>query len=156
SFGEGSKEDNVNIHVGDGSIPNSKSDLARFAVGSQTIQGANGPETILYLAWSRENLSGTVNFDFELNKLAQPDMTTQGDKVLNRTTGVDVLISYDFQGGSNTPTLNARKWAGTQWGPAIPLAGANAEGQTNSATVSEALVAPAVDRPAQQFGEAAI
>src|SRR5215211_1286949 len=99
SFANGSKEDSVDINVGTGSIPNSKSDLARFAVGSQTIQTASGPQTLLYLAWSRENLSGTVNFDFELNKLAQPDMTTPGPKHLNRTANVDVLISYDFQGG---------------------------------------------------------
>src|SRR5262249_11525712 len=100
SFANGSKEDDTSVTVGNGSIPNSKADLARFATASQII----GTDVYLYLAWSRENQSGTVNFDFELNKLAQPNMTTLGPKTLNRSVG-DVLISYDFQGGSNTPTL---------------------------------------------------
>jgi hypothetical protein len=151
SFGNGSKEDSVDVTVGDGSIPNSKSDLARFAVGSQIINN----KVFLYLAWSRENLSGTVNFDFELNKLAQPDLTTLGPKHLNRSIG-DVLISYDFQGGSNTPTLTRRLWTGSQWGPEGLLSASFAEGQTNGSPVSENLLNPAVLRPAQQFGEASI
>jgi hypothetical protein len=151
SFAQGSKEDSTDITVGTGSIPNSKADLARFAVASQIINS----KVYLYLAWSRENLSGTVNFDFELNKLAQPDLTTVGAKTLNRSID-DVLISYDFQGGSNTPTLTARKWTGTAWGNPIALSSANSEGQTNGASVSENLINASVTRPSQAFGEAAI
>ena len=80
SFGQGAKEDDVNTTVVTGSIPNSKADLARFAGAGETIGG----DSYLYLAWSRENQSGTVNFDFEINAVAQPDLTTPGPKTLSR------------------------------------------------------------------------
>jgi hypothetical protein len=152
SFGQGTKEDDLTPTVVTGSIPNSKADLARFAVATEFVGGVN----FLYLAWSRENLSGTVNFDFEINKLAQPDMTTTGQKTLNRSVG-DILINYAFAGGSNTPTLTRYLWNGSAWGSQATLSSANSEGATNSVAVSENLGGlPAVSRPPQAFGEAAI
>jgi hypothetical protein len=152
SFGQGSKEDNVNVTVVSGSIPNSKADLARFAAAGEVING----DTYMYLAWSRANQSGTVNFDFELNKLAQPDLTTPGAKVLNRSVN-DALINYAFQGGSNTPTLTKYHWSGSQWVNDGVISSTCSEGATNNVAVSENLGGnPAVSRPAQQFGEAAI
>jgi len=157
SFGQGTKEDNVNVTVVDGSIPNSKADLARFASSTEVI----GADTYQYLAWTRANQSGTVNFDFELNQAAQPDLTTLGPKVLNRTVN-DVLINYAFLGGSNTPTLTKRTWTGSAWGSPSAITSTCSEGATNSSPVNDILdngVAPAepiVSRPAQQFGEAAI
>lgn len=151
AFGQGTQENDVNVTVVTGSIPNSKADLARFAVASEYVNGAN----YLYLAWTRENLSGTVNFDFELNQKTQPDLTTSGPKTLIRTAG-DLLINYAFQGGSNTPTLTLRKWTGSVWGAEQSLSGSS-EGATNSATVADTLGGnPSVSRPAQAFGEAAI
>jgi hypothetical protein len=151
SFGQGTKEDLTDVTVVTGSIPNSKADLARFAVAGETV----GDNSFLYLAWSRENQSGTVNFDFEINKGAQPDLTTSGPKTLNRTAG-DLLINYAFKGGSNTPSLTVRTWSGSQWGSPADLGGCS-EGLTNALPVSENLGGnPAVNRPAQQFGEAAI
>jgi hypothetical protein len=152
SFGQGTKEDNTSITVVAGSIPNSKADLARFAIAGEVIGG----QTYMYLAWSRENQSGTVNFDFELNKLAQPDLTTPGPKTLNRSVN-DVLINYAFAGGSNTPTLTKYHWSGSAWVNDGAIGSTCEEGQTNSTPVSENLGGnPAVIRPAQQFGEAAI
>src|SRR2546429_5438256 len=152
SFGQGAKEDNVNTTVVSGSIPNSKADLGRFGVSSEVIAG----DTYMYLAWARENQSGTTNFDFELNQAAQPDLTTPGAKVLNRTVG-DLLINYAFQGGSNTPTLTKYHWNGSNWVSDGPIASGCSEGATNNVTISENLGGlPAVSRPAQQFGEAAI
>jgi hypothetical protein len=151
SFGQGSKENDVNVTVVSGQIPNSKADLARFALAGETI----GPDSFLYLAWSRENQSGTVNFDFELNAVAQPNLTTPGPKVLNRTVN-DLLINYAFQGGSNTPTLTRYHWSGSVWVNDGAISSTCSEGATNAATVSDTLASPAVDRPAQQFGEAAI
>jgi hypothetical protein len=152
SFGQGTKEDDTNVTVVAGSIPNSKADLARFAVAGEVI----GTDTYMYLAWSRENKSGTVNFDFELNKLAQPDLTTPGAKTLNRSVN-DLLINYAFQGGSNTPTLTKYHWTGSAWSNDGVISSACSEGATNSVTVSENLGGKtAVDRPPQQFGEAAI
>jgi hypothetical protein len=154
SFGNGSKEDETAVTVGGGSIPNSKANLARFGVAGETV----GSNTFLYLAWSREDQSGTVNFDFEINAAEQPNLVTFGAKTLNRTVN-DLLINYSFAGGSNTPTLTFRKWSGTAWGGATPISSSCSEGATNSAAVSDTLGVPpavAVSRPAQQFGEAAI
>ena len=152
SFGQGSKEDNLNVTVGGGSIPNSKADLGRFAVASEIIGG----DTYMYLAWTRENQSGTVNFDFELNQAAQPNLTTVGAKVLNRTAG-DLLINYAFSGGGNAPTLSKYHWGGSSWISDGTIASGCSEGATNAQTISENLggLTP-VSRPAQQFGEAAI
>src|SRR5215831_13620257 len=152
SFGQGTKEDNVNVTVVSGSIPNSKADLARFAAAGEVING----DTYLYLAWSRANQSGTVNFDFELNAQAQPDLTTAGPKVLNRSLN-DALINYSFQGGSNTPTLTRYHWNGSNWVNDGAISSACAEGATNASPVNDTLGGlPGVTRPAQQFGEAAI
>jgi hypothetical protein len=152
SFGQGAKENNVNIDVVDGSIPNSKADLARFAVAGETIGG----ESFLYLAWTREDQSGTVNFDFELNAVAQPDLTTQGPKVLNRTVD-DVLINYSFLGGAQNPTLTLYHWDGSEWVLDGPISSTCSEGAINTTTVADTLGGnQSVDRPPAQFGEAAI
>jgi hypothetical protein len=156
SFGQGTKEDNSAVTVVSGSIPNSKADLARFAAAGEVIGG----DTWLYIAWSRENQSGTVNFDFELNKVAQPDLTTPGAKTLNRSVN-DTLINYAFQGGSNTPTLTKYHWTGPSatgnWVNDGVIGGSCEEGATNGSTVSDTLGGnPPVNRPAQQFGEASI
>ena len=60
SFGQGTAENDVNVTVGFGSIPNGKADLSQFLVANE--QGANG-HTYLYLAWTRNNQGGTTNFD---------------------------------------------------------------------------------------------
>jgi hypothetical protein len=152
AFGQGAKENDVNITVVSGSIPNSKADLARFAVAGEVING----DTYMYLAWSRANQSGTVNFDIELNQLTQPDLTTAGAKVLNRAVD-DALINYSFQGGSNTPTLTRYHWNGSVWVLDGAISSTCSEGATNSVTVPENLGGrPTVNRPAQQFGEASI
>jgi hypothetical protein len=154
SFGNGTKEDNVNVTVIDGSIPNSKADLGNFYVANETL--ANG-HVLLYLGWTRVNTSGTTNFDFEINKLAQPDLTTPGPKTLARSPG-DIIINYDFLGGAQKPTLAFRTWNGTSWGGAIPLTGTTGEAEVNRVSLSNPLAqspSPAT-APAFTFGEAAI
>ena len=154
SFGNGTKEDETAVTVGNGSIPNSKADLARFAIASETNAGTG--HQYLYLAWSRENQSGTVNFDFEINAAAQPDLTTAGAKTLNRTVN-DLLINYAFQGGGNNPTLTKYHWNGSSWTNDGVISSTCEEGQVNSGTVADTLGGnPSVPRPAGQFGEAAI
>jgi hypothetical protein len=106
SFGQGTKEDNANVTVVSGSIPPNKSDLTRFYEASET--GTNG-HTFLYLAWERTNTLGSANMDFEINKLAQPDLTTTGAKTLNRSPG-DMLITFDFTNGGGRPTLGLNRW----------------------------------------------
>lgn len=152
SFGGGSKEDDLNVTVVSGSIPNSKADIGRFAVGSETLLG----QVYLYLAWTRNSQSGTTNFDFEINRAAQPDLTTPGAKTLVRTTG-DVLVMFDFQGGAQKPTIQIRRWlASGQWGPATLLGANAAEAEINRVEISENLLSPAITRPFSQFGETAI
>src|SRR5262245_11596511 len=152
SFGQGTKENDVDVSVVTGSIPNSKANLGRFGAAGEVING----QTMIYLAWTREDQSGTVNFDFELNSAPQPDLTTPGAKTLNRSVN-DLLINYAFQAGSNTPTLTKLPWNGSDWGTGVPISGTCSEGATNSGTISENLGGlPAVSRPAQQFGEASI
>ena len=97
SFGQGTKEDDPNVTVVTGSIPPQKSNLTRFYVGSEFASNSN----FLYLAWERSNVLGSANMDFEINKLAQPNLTTTGPKTLNRSPG-DLLITFDF-GGSSAP-----------------------------------------------------
>lgn len=153
SFGNGTQERDLNVTVGLGSIPNSKADLGKFAVASETV--ANG-DVFMYLAWTRNNTSGSTNFDFEINKAPQPDLTTAGAKTLVRTPG-DLLINYSLQGGAQVPTLNYRTWlANGTWSTTTDLAAPIAEASINT----NVAVAPGplggLDIQASQFGEASI
>ena len=95
----------------------------------------------MYLGWTRVNTSGTTNFDFEINKAAQPDLTTPGPKTLVRTVG-DLLINYDFQGGAQRPTLALRTWTGTEWSAPTPLAAPVAEAEVNRVAALDPLTDP--------------
>lgn len=154
SFTSGSKEDEVDVVIGLGSIPNNKADIGKFGIASETLPNGN---VMMYLAWSRVTLTGTTNFDFEINKLAQPNMALapgQPDRAIHLIRSVnDLLVNYDLPPGATTnPTLSIRKWTGTTWGPAVTLNGGNSEGRLNAAPV----VFGGVTYPAAQFGEAAI
>jgi hypothetical protein len=155
SFGNGTKESDVNVTVGTGSIPNSKADLGNFYVASETL--ANN-HVLLYLGWTRVNTSGTTNFDFEINKAAQPDLTTPGPKTLVRNTG-DIIINYDFLGGAQKPTLAFRTWqANGTWSGPTPLSGTTGEAEVNRVDLANPLAQPPspATAPAFTFGEAAI
>jgi Prealbumin-like fold domain len=152
SFGQGTSENDTAIHVGTGSIPNSKADLGRFASAFQFVGG----NLYLQLAWTRNNLSGTTNFDFEINQAAQPDMTTVGDKTLVRTAG-DLLITYDFLGGAQKPTLGIRTWTGSVWGASTAISSTVGEAEVNrTGSVSDVPIGGSSTVPAFAFGEANI
>ena len=164
SFGQGTKEDDPAVSVVTGSIPPQKSDLTRFYVASDFANNSN----FLYLAWERSNVLGSANMDFEINKLAQPDLTTTGKKNLNRSPG-DLLITFDF-GGSGSPVLGLLRWVTTGatsqcfsanalpcWGNRVDLSAAGeAEGAVNAVTVTDSIPDPDVTLPAGTFGEAAV
>lgn len=149
SFVQGSKEDDTNVVVEFGSIPNSKADIGKFAVGTFVqSSGSRAGNTIMVLGWIRNNDSGTTNFDFEINQRAQPDLSTPGPKTLIRKGDGpgplvdDVLIGYDLQGGAQNPTLTLRRWISTDnnvdgapgvWGAPVMINGSNSEGATNCA-----------------------
>jgi hypothetical protein len=162
SFGQGTKEDDPAVSVVTGSIPPQKSDLTRFYLASEFASNSN----FLYLAWERSNVLGSANMDFEINKLAQPDLTTAGKKTLNRTAG-DLLITFDF-GGSGSPVLGLLRWVTTGatsqcysanalpcWGNRVDLSAAGeAEGAVNAVTVTDPIAN--VSLPTGTFGEAAV
>jgi hypothetical protein len=167
AFGQGTKEDNANVSVVDGSIPPNKNDLTRFYEASQ--QASNG-DIYLYLGWERLVNIGNANLDFEINQNATAGFTgsTTGPLTLNRTAG-DLLVSYDF-GGSGTPTLGLNTWltaaAGNTvsqcfsanalpcWGLHVTLNGSNSEGAVNSAPIQEPFLNTTLGTGL--FGEAAI
>src|SRR5262249_3522220 len=101
SFGQGTKEDNPNVTVVNGSIPPNKSDLSRFYEASET--GSNN-HNFLYLGWERTNVLGSANMDFEINHSATAGFTgsSTGPVTLNRTAG-DLLVTYDFTNGGGRP-----------------------------------------------------
>ena len=108
SFGQGTKEDDVTPSVVTGSIPPNKSDLTRFYIANN--KGSNDHQ-YLYLAWERTDTLGSANMDFEINKLAQPDLTTTGQKNVSATRSEgDLLVRYDFSNGGTVPTLSLVKW----------------------------------------------
>ena len=150
SFGQGDKEDDPLVHVGDGSIPNSKADLHQFYVGSEQ----QGGHTYLYLGWTRANSGGTTNFDFEINQAEQPDLTTLGTKTLVRQDG-DLLVNYLFQ-GQGTPQIAIRTWNGSAWSAPVD-ASAYSEASINSGGSVENPLPGAINpTPQNRFGEAAI
>src|SRR6266542_4727292 len=163
SFGQGTKEDDPAVSVVTGSIPPQKSDLTRFYVASEFASNSN----FLYLAWERSNVLGSANMDFEINKLAQPDLTTTGPKTLNRSPG-DLLVTFDFTQGGGNPVLGLLKWLTTGatsqcfsansmpcWGNRVNLSAAGfAEGAVNTSTVDDPIAG--VSLPGLTFGEAAV
>ncbi len=174
AFGQGTKEDNPNVTVVDGSIPPNKSDLTRFYEASEFSSSNN--HNYLYLGWERTNVLGTANFDFEINQKAQPDLTTTGSKTLNRTAG-DLLVTFDFTNGGGKPTIGILRWltsgAGNTasqcfssntlpcWGNRLTLDGTDSIAAVNNLdAVNDPLFPTKANYinpvPALQFGETAI
>ena len=116
SYTQGAKEDDVCPTVEAGSIPPSKDDFVRF------FEGFSG--SVLYLAFERSNDNGTATIDFELNQSS----TGCGNGINKVRTVGDLLITYDFQGGStaSVPIL-IRTWTGSEWSDPVPPAAGTAE-----------------------------
>ena len=167
SFNGGVKQDNNCPGVGVGKPPN-KDDLTRVYLASKT--GSNG-HTYLDLAWARISQNSTsssahVGFEFNKGTTACP----AGSNGLVQRTAGDVLVVYDFEGGSGAPVLTLRRWltdpsdpaqasyftdpndpcdvdssAPPCWGDAKDLtAGGFAEGKVNTGDVVDALSPPAL------------
>jgi hypothetical protein len=119
SFGQGTKENDADVTLVQGSIPPNKSDLTRFYEASEVISGyADGDHVLVYLAWERSNVLGSANMDFEINKTGTPCLNSTGPFpvkcTINRSVG-DILVTYDFSGGGGTPTIGLRTWNGSSW-----------------------------------------
>ena len=101
-----------------GSVPNNKSDLTNFYVGSQSVSaGYTTPQSFVYLGWTRVNTLGSADMDFEFNQAAQDtnlSATTcaagNGTTISvqpNRTDG-DLLVQYLF--GGNSISIQLSTW----------------------------------------------
>jgi len=165
SFGQGTKEDDANPTIVQGSIPPNKSDLKTFAVFTET----NGSAKFLELFWSRvQNPSGTTNMDFELNqKFCDPSATptncaNNGSGVTPETpvrTLHDKLITYDLSRGGTVPTISIRDWNGSAWGPATVISGTANPLAIGSVNTTDIPASGNGDQGAQSaftFGEAAV
>lgn len=118
-FVGGTKQDNDCPGVKSQNPPN-KDDLKRIYLANKTV----GTHVYLALAWERipqNTTSASAHVAFEFNQ-ADPDVTGNAcpagsDSLVHRSTanGGDMLIVYDFEGGSGAPVLKLLRWktAGT-------------------------------------------
>src|SRR5665647_318402 len=173
AFGQGTKEDNSNVTVVNGSIPPNKNDLTWFDEASQTFGSGSGASIFAYLGWERLVNIGNANLDFELNQAKTTGLSGAGKVTINRTAG-DLLITYDFA-GSGTPTLGLLTWLdGTEdpaatkaacfaanalpcWGSRVDLSAAGfAEGNVNTSTFNDTLNSNINPLGVGLFGEASV
>jgi hypothetical protein len=105
SFGQGTKEDTAVPSVVSGSIPPNKSDFSQFQIAYQT---ASNGHTLLYLNWTRSNVLGSADMDFELNQSS----TASSNGVTNVRTQGDLLITFDFAQGANNVSVHDATWNG--------------------------------------------
>lgn len=141
AFAGGTKQDNNCPTVNTGKAPN-KDDLERVYVTSKTVSG----DVFLGLAWTRipqntTSPSAHIGFEFNQGTTACP---AGSDGLVQRTAG-DMLIVYDFQGGTtDVPTITLRRWVTSGscevstnsppcWGPAANLTASGfAEAKVNT------------------------
>ncbi len=166
SFGQGTKEDSPVPTVTSGSIPPNKSDLTRFYINKEFING----KFFLYLAWERSNVLGNANMDFEVNQVR----TASGNGVTPVRTAGDLLITFDFTNGGGNPVLGLLFWVTSGstsqcfasnalpcWGNHQTIsATGEAEGSVNALNPVQDNNPPLVNGtgqlPALTFGEAAV
>jgi len=167
AFAGGTKQDDDCATV-IGQKPPNKDDLKRYYLATKTDPVTG--DIFLALAWVRidqNTTSASAHVGFEFNQGDTP-CGAASDGLVERTDG-DLLIVYDFEGGSATPRLTLREWisSGTCevssndppcWGPAVDLtAGGFAEGAVNVGTsVLDQVADPDETLGDSEFGEAII
>lgn len=171
AFPGGTKQDNECPNVITAKAPN-KDDLKRVYFASNTVGG----DVFLELAWVRipqNTTSPSAHIAFEFNQ-SDTLCGAASDGLVERSTanGGDMLIVYDFEGGStDDPTINLSRWIGSGpcevgsntppcWGEATDLTASGfAEAQVNTSVVGP--VADAIGPSPEtlglnEFGEAGI
>lgn len=166
AFAGGSKQDDNCPTINTGKAPN-KDDLKRIYLATKNISG----HTYLMLAWVRipqNTTSSSAHVGFEFNKGTDGPCGGSSNGLVQRVAG-DMLIVYDFEGGSDTPTITIRRWVESGacevgnssppcWGPATNLTDAGyAEAAVNSGPVSDT-IAPDTSETlgTSEFGEAGV
>lgn len=171
-FAGGVKQDDNCASIKSGPKPPNKDDLKRAYVASAVVGG----KTYVALAWARipqNTTSSSAHVGFEFN---QGSTACDSTGLVNRSTanGGDLLIVYDFEGGSAAPVLKLLRWKTTgtceQTNKAATAAGCwvfeqdltgagNAEARVNTTDAADAIhpSAPPDDTLAtQEFGEAIV
>ena len=164
AFAGGTKQDN-NCPTVNGAKAANKDDLKRIYLSSQTVNN----HVYLNLAWVRipqNTTSPSAHVAFEFNKGTTACGGSGG--LVQRVAG-DMLIVYDFEGGSGDPVLTLRRWVTSGsceissdsapcWGPATNLSAAGfAEAKVNTTATAADTIAPSNETLGlSEFGEAGI
>jgi prealbumin domain-containing protein len=151
-FAGGVKQDSDCGTLNPGKAPN-KDDLARVYVASQTING----HVFLELSWVRipqNNTSASAHVGYEFNQASSGDcsqaaLTGMQHKLVKRTGG-DMLVVYNFEGGSVQPVIKLSRWLNSDFHPT----GATCEVNTSSPTTG--CWGGTVDLTASGFAEGAV
>jgi len=142
TFGGGSKEEDPTTWTFDESKPQGKADLTRVYFANDVTP------TTAYLWLGFERLAvqgnGDVHVDFELNAstnaIPNGKIDGNGDPVLvpERTEG-DLLIVYNYPGGTNPVDIDIHRWSGTAlngtWGAELSLPSSSVFADINAATI---------------------
>jgi hypothetical protein len=165
SFTGGTSENDTTPTISTGSIPPNKSDLQDFGIYKET----NASGKFLNLFWSRVNApSGTVDMDFELNKLSCDGTSATcsnnggGNFVTPLRSNGDRLITYDLANGGTVPTISIYTWTGNatsgSWGAGTVISGVAGEalGSINYDSIDQLDSAGLGAKDPLTFGEVSI
>lgn len=163
-FAGGTKQDQDCASLLQAKAPN-KDDLQSVYLSTKQVGG----DVFLGLSWVRipqNTTSPSAHIGFEFNKAQNGGCA--GSELVKRTAG-DMLVVYDFEGGSDDPVITLRRWvtAGACevaanvapcWGVAANLTSLGfAEAKVNTTTaVTDALSPVGSDPGIKEFGEAGI
>jgi hypothetical protein len=133
-----------------------KADLKRVYIANKTL--ANG-HVILNLAWVRipqNTTTPSAHVAFEFNQSDEPCVASQPNGLVHRTVD-DLLVLYDFEGGSAAPEISISRWTGSAWSAPDPLTSGEAEAAVNIAATALDTVGPTSETLGiKEFGEAGI
>ena len=170
-FGGGVKQDDDCAKLSSTSNPPNKDDLKRIYIANATVGG----HVYLALGWARipqNTTSSSMHVAFEFNQ-ADPstDGCGSGSSLVKRSSsnGGDMLVVYDFEGGSVPVTLKLLRWktsgtceqtskAATSAGCWVNTANFNAwQAKVNTTDSSDAIAPDGTDTlHTQEFGEAIV
>jgi hypothetical protein len=160
SFAGGQNEANFATWTCVNGNVNAKTNLVRAYINQRIFNN----HAFLDLAWVGGPTSGnsspdlTVRYEFSQVPLAQqPPTTIPGGCAVTRTVG-DLLVTYDFPGGTSPVNIMLYRWDGTKWVDQN-LSAANVRGANNVLAATPDLIADpngGVVIPAERFGEATI
>ncbi|HVF79423.1 MAG TPA: hypothetical protein VNA28_14095, partial [Solirubrobacteraceae bacterium] len=161
-FKGGSKEQEPGAWGFTSDFPNNKTNI----LAAWGYPDAQPNHLFLYLAYAREDATGSVNYNFELNQNPPSETftTSQGATVIKRKAG-DILIAYDRTGNSSVvinlcrwvPTNPAAAWLTGTWSGCTDLTASGlAQAETNLTFPITNFLQGGGTLNAGQFGEAAI